>query len=212
MWKLSHEKLTNKANEWSSIDKWKMTRITETAFYIENLSNKTVLASKNDDDETVIEQSIDESQDRWIKWEVGTSTKDDYATLCNVETKKLLSADSANILLMKDSLKVGFFLVQRKNQARTELWAKAISRKDNKTGQLWMPSKNSFLCGHHFISGKPTEQPGSADYVPSIFTTGHISKPKTQNDQDRFERVQRRRESLDKDNNGKTQTPDPEVN
>ena len=99
MWKLSHEKLTNKANEWSSIDKWKMTRITENTFYIENLSNNTVLASK--DDETVIEQSIDESQDRWIKWEVGMSTKDDYATLRNVESKKLLSAASANNLLMK---------------------------------------------------------------------------------------------------------------
>ena len=187
-----------------------MTRITETTFYIENLSNNTVLASK-DDDETVIEQSMGECQDNWIRWEVGISTKDDYATLVNVETKKLLSADSANILQMKNSLKIGFFLVQRKNQARTELWAKAISRKDNKTGELWMPSKNSFLCGHHFISGKPTEQPGSADYIPSVFTTDHISKPKTQNDQNRFERVQKRRESLDKDNE-KTQIPNPEVN
>ena len=115
------------------------------------------------------------------------------------------------LLSLLDSLKVGFFLVKRKNQARTLLWAKAISRKDTKTGELWMPSNNSFLCGHHFISGKPTEQPGSADYVPTIFTTGHISKPKTQNDQNRFERLQKRRESLDKDNE-KTQTPNPEAN
>ena len=110
MWKLSHEKLTNKANEWSSLDKWKMTKITETTFYIENLSNNTVLASKNDDEETVIEQSIDECQDRWIKWEVGTSTKDDYATLRNVESKKFLSAASANNLLMKGMPKLDMLI------------------------------------------------------------------------------------------------------
>ena len=108
MWKLSHEKLSNKANQWSSVDKWKMTRITETTFYIENLSNKSVLAYKND--ETVIEQSIDECKDRWIKWEVGTSTKDDYATLRNVESKKLLSASSANNLLMKGMPKLDMLI------------------------------------------------------------------------------------------------------
>ena len=99
MWKLSHEKLTNKANEWSSIDKWKMTRITETTFYIENLTNNTVLASK--DDETVIEQSIGERDEKWIKWEVGITSNDDYVTLSNVESKKLLTAFSANNLLLK---------------------------------------------------------------------------------------------------------------
>ena len=108
MWKLSREKLTNKANEWSSIDKWKMTKITETTFYIENLSNNTVLAFK--DDETVVEQSKGECQDSWIKWEVGTSTKDDYATLRNVESKKLLSAASANNLLMKGMPKLDMLI------------------------------------------------------------------------------------------------------
>ena len=55
----------------------------------------------------------------------------------------------------------------------------------------------SLLCGNHFVSGKPTDDPGSVDFVPSLFPTNHITNPKTQKDQDRFERVKKRQTSND---------------
>ena len=60
-----------------------------------------------------------------------------------------------------------------------------------------MPSKSSYICGNHFLSGRPTDPPESADYIPSQFPTNHITKPKTEKDQKRFQRAQKRQEKVD---------------
>ena len=47
------------------------------------------------------------------------------------------------------------FKAKRKDATLTETWTKAIDRK-NKDGSNWMPSKNHFICGKHFVSGRPS--------------------------------------------------------
>ena len=60
----------------------------------------------------------------------------------------------------------GFFKVKRANEKRTLDWAKAIDRK-NQFGGLWMPSKSTIICANHFLDGKPSDDSGSPDYIPS---------------------------------------------
>ena len=50
----------------------------------------------------------------------------------------------------------------------TNQWLKAIGRK-NKDGSEWIPNNNSLICTLHFVSGKPSNDPGSLDFVPSQF-------------------------------------------
>ena len=102
------------------------------------------------------------------------------------------------MIFLPAPLKIGFFVVQRKDTERTRKWALAISRQ-NPNGSLWMPSKHSLLCGRHFVSGEPTDDPRSVDFIPSVFPTNHITKPKTEQDQDRFERVNKRQTSQEND-------------
>ena len=47
------------------------------------------------------------------------------------------------------------FKAKRKDATLTKTWTKAIDRK-NKDGSNWMPSKNHFICGKHFFSGRPS--------------------------------------------------------
>ena len=91
--------------------------------------------------------------------------------------------------------KLSFFKVKRANEQRTIAWAKAINRK-NQFGGLWMPSKNSFICGKHFLDGKPSDDSGSPDFVPSKWPPPKKSslakKPKTEKDKQRFQRLANR--------------------
>ena len=68
-----------------------------------------------------------------------------------------------------------------------------------------MPTKHSLLCAKHFVSGQPTKDPGSADFIPSLFPTKHITNPKTEEDQNRFERVNKRQAA------GETTTDDQDL-
>ena len=83
--------------------------------------------------------------------------------------------------------KISFFKVQRANQKRTEDWAKAINRK-NQFGGLWMPTPSSFICGNHFLEGKPSDDSGHPDWLPSL-KLNQSKKPKTEKDLKRFERL-----------------------
>ena len=34
--------------------------------------------------------------------------------------------------------------------------------------QLWEPGKWDLVCGHHFVTGKPSSDPDHPDYKPSL--------------------------------------------
>ena len=63
-------------------------------------------------------------------------------------------------------------------------WVAAVGRKN------WVPTKYSWLCSAHFISGEKSNDPLSPDYVPSVFAhTRSPLKRKLVKDMDRFERA-----------------------
>ena len=62
----------------------------------------------------------------------------------------------------------------------------------NPDGTPWKPTKNSRICGDHFVSGQFSIESNHPDYVPSIFDdnrTFQKPKPKTKRDLARYERV-----------------------
>ncbi len=71
-------------------------------------------------------------------------------------------------------------------------WIAAVGRKD------WMPTKYTWLCSDHFISGSKSNDPLSPDYVPSVFAHASTSlKRKAVEDMARFKRsadVKKRRQ------------------
>lgn len=57
------------------------------------------------------------------------------------------------------------------DKERLKKWIQAIKRQD------WEPNKYSRVCGSHFVSGKPSADKSSPDYVPSIFVYSRKSDP-----------------------------------
>ena len=68
-----------------------------------------------------------------------------------------------------------------KDENKCALWLTAL-KKNNPGGTVWMPTKNSVLCGAHFISGKPSNNSKHPDYAPSMFA--HTSTATTQGQMD----------------------------
>ena len=62
----------------------------------------------------------------------------------------------------------------------------------NPDGTPWKPTKNSRICGDHFVSGQFSIESNHPDYVPSLFNDDRKfrkPKPKTKRDLARYERV-----------------------
>ena len=60
---------------------------------------------------------------------------------------------------------IGFFVFPV-DKACKDKWVRAVSR------QNWQPTASSRICGEHFVSGKPSRDPNSVDYVPTLFKDG----------------------------------------
>jgi hypothetical protein len=60
---------------------------------------------------------------------------------------------------------IGFFVFPV-DKARKDKWVRAVSR------QNWQPTASTRICGEHFVSGKPSRDPNSVDYVPTLFKDG----------------------------------------
>lgn len=66
--------------------------------------------------------------------------------------------------------KPGFYRLPNNDPELRKKWIHACKRK-NKDGTDWNPtSKNVYICGKHFIGGKPRkDDPMHPDYIPSVF-------------------------------------------
>lgn len=49
---------------------------------------------------------------------------------------------------------------------RRQLWDRAVSR------DKWELKDHHRLCSEHFVSGKPSKDPDSQDYTPTLFRDG----------------------------------------
>ncbi|XP_062380710.1 THAP domain-containing protein 11-like [Sardina pilchardus] len=84
-----------------------------------------------------------------------------------------------------------FFCLPQKNLERRQLWLQAIKR-EGPNKKLWDPaSPHTYVCGEHFVTGRKDENPGSVDYIPSVFPvivktdTGTITLPVMRNQKTR---------------------------
>ena len=76
----------------------------------------------------------------------------------------------------------------RRDVAQTSMWIDKI-RRMNKDGSDWKPNKNTIICGAHFIKETASKETNNPDYCPSIFPDHYKTKPKTEIDVARHERV-----------------------
>ena len=81
-----------------------------------------------------------------------------------------------------------FYNVIRKDLAQTALWIDAIRRK-NLDGTDWKPTKQSVICGAHFVTGRFSKEVNSPDYCPKQFPKEYRTQSKTEDDIARHERV-----------------------
>lgn len=65
------------------------------------------------------------------------------------------------------ALNIGFFNLPEKNLRKRRQWIAVISRKD------WKPDKKGHVvCGRHFVSGRPSDNPDDIDYCPTKYMKG----------------------------------------
>lgn len=62
-------------------------------------------------------------------------------------------------------------------------------RRKNPDGTDWEPSKNSRICGEHFVNGAPSDDKSDPDFIPTWFPKRYQKKPKTKQDFERRQRV-----------------------
>ncbi|KAK2185556.1 hypothetical protein NP493_228g01004 [Ridgeia piscesae] len=68
--------------------------------------------------------------------------------------------------MMKDK-KVSFHIFPV-DQKRRDKWIVAVKRV-NSDGSGWQPTRYTVLCGEHFMTGRPRDDPHHPDYIPSVF-------------------------------------------
>ena len=103
LWKLGVEdsKLTNKANVWQSVDKWKFEETDDnTIFYIRNINQNQVLEVLDDDLIDLVDIVKGKADQLWKKGD----TMEGYFTLKNSKWSKVLTAISEDIFEVKGIL------------------------------------------------------------------------------------------------------------
>ena len=83
--------MTNKANVWQSVDKWKFEETDDkTIFYIRNINQDKVLEVLDDDLVDLVDKVADKDDQLWKKGD----TMEGYFTLKNSKWSKVLTAIS----------------------------------------------------------------------------------------------------------------------
>ena len=94
-WRLDGNFLRNKANIWKSNDTWRLKP--EDLVYIEDISNDQVLTITN---ENIVKKEIMMQNDARQIWKKGEVNKEGYFTLSDRHSKKVLTAVSAQSLII----------------------------------------------------------------------------------------------------------------
>ena len=98
-WRLDGNFLRNKANIWKSNDTWSLKP--EDLVYIENISNDQVLTITN---ENIVKKEIMMQNDARQIWKKGEVDKEGYFTLSDRHSKKVLTAVSAQNLIIDGNI------------------------------------------------------------------------------------------------------------
>ena len=85
---------------------------------------------------------------------------------------------------------IKFYIIPA-NDDKRRTWVRAIFRAN------WEPSKYDRLCGEHFVSGGPSDDPSDIDYVPSVFKDGKRRSQCRPINRDREERRSKRAKHLE---------------
>ena len=96
---------------------------------------------------------------------------------------------------------VGFFQFPV-DPRKKELWIRAISQVEA-SGRKWEPSVHNRICGVHFVSGRPSKDESTIDYMPTIFRDAKKRGNARKGDPAREERAAKR--SWNKATNDKVQ-------
>ena len=79
-----------------------------------------------------------------------------------------------------------------KDKEKKDRWERAVNRTvEGKPHILWRASPYDAICSEHFINGKRSNNPKSASFIPSIFST-HTPKERTEKDLAREKRLEER--------------------
>ena len=97
MWKVTDNRLINKANEWQSTQKWNLKNIDE-MFYMENMSTNKVLTIKNGN--YVCEEIMDRNLSNQL-WKKGPTNNEGFFTLLSPNSNGFMSAISENGIEIK---------------------------------------------------------------------------------------------------------------
>ena len=106
MWKLNDTKLVNKGELWKSYDNWTLQTTDNETYYIENTSNKRILAIK-DTDNTVVSikrYSYSTTNSMWNKRIVNGKDCEDFFTLIHPHSVEVLTATTDNRLIVSKGI------------------------------------------------------------------------------------------------------------
>ena len=109
MWKLNGTRLVNKGGLWKSYDNWTLDGPTDDqTYFIENESNKRILAIKDTDDTVISIKKIDDVQydvfKTWNKEMVNEKNCKDFFTLIHPYSEEVLTATTGNRLIVSKGI------------------------------------------------------------------------------------------------------------
>ena len=108
MWKLDGPNLTNLVNKgdlWKSYDNWTLQTTDDETYYIENTSNKRILAIKDTDNTVVsIKNYNSTTHSMWNKEFVNDTNCENYFTLIHPHSVEVLTATTDNRLIVSKGI------------------------------------------------------------------------------------------------------------
>ena len=104
MWKLNGTKLVNKGELWKSYDNWTLKTTDDKTYYIENTSNKRILAIKDTDNTVISIKKYNSTSQLWKKGFVNGTNCKEFFTLIHPHSVEVLTATTDNKLIVSKGI------------------------------------------------------------------------------------------------------------